>query len=91
MRKAGLKGGQVALDPSGFEQLAFWITALAPLLLLGGIIGAYLEFKIPGASLPGIFAGGDCIRSKGAASTVMAVQDGKLAARSIDERLVAHG
>ena len=56
MRKAGLKGKEVALDPSGFEQLAFWITALAPLLLLGGIIGAYLEFKIPGASLPGIFA-----------------------------------
>ena len=56
MLKAGLKGDQVALDPSGFERLAFWITALAPLLLLGGIIGAYLEFKIPGASLPGIFS-----------------------------------
>src|SRR6266566_5370340 len=45
-QKAGLKGNIVALNPSGFEQLAFWITALAPLLLLGGIIGAYLEFKI---------------------------------------------
>jgi membrane-bound serine protease (ClpP class) len=55
-QKAGLKGNIVSLDPSGFEQLAFWITALAPLLLLGGIIGAYLEFKIPGASLPGIFS-----------------------------------
>ncbi len=54
MRKAGLKGEPVSLNPSGFEQVAFWITALAPLLLLGGIIGAYLEFKIPGASLPGI-------------------------------------
>src|SRR3989442_6156239 len=54
MHKAGLKGNAVALDPTGFEQLAFWITALAPLLLLGGIIGAYLEFKIPGASVPGI-------------------------------------
>lgn len=53
-QKAGLKGSIVSLNPSGFEQLAFWITALAPLLLLGGIIGAYLEFKIPGASLPGI-------------------------------------
>jgi dihydropyrimidine dehydrogenase (NAD+) subunit PreT len=42
-------------------------------------------------SLPGVFAGGDCIRARGAASTVMAVQDGKLAARSIHERLVAHG
>ncbi len=55
-QKAGLKGEIVSLNPSGFEHLAFWITALAPLLLLGGIIGAYLEFKIPGASLPGIIS-----------------------------------
>ena len=55
-RKAGLKGNLVALTPTGFERLALCITALAPLLLLGGIIGAYLEFKIPGASLPGILA-----------------------------------
>jgi glutamate synthase (NADPH/NADH) small chain len=40
---------------------------------------------------PGIFAGGDCIRARGAASTVMAVQDGKLAARAIHQRLVNHG
>ena len=55
-QKAGLKGEIVSLNPSGFEHLAFWITTLAPLLLLGGIIGAYLEFKIPGASLPGIIS-----------------------------------
>jgi membrane-bound serine protease (ClpP class) len=55
-KKAGLKGNLVSLNPSGFERIAFWITALAPLLLLGGIIGAYLEFKIPGASLPGIIS-----------------------------------
>src|SRR6266481_1606501 len=42
-------------------------------------------------SLPDIYAGGDCIRARGAASTVMAVQDGKLAARSIHERLVPRG
>ena len=42
-------------------------------------------------SLPGIYAGGDCIRARGAASTVRAVQDGKLAAHSIHERLVEHG
>jgi dihydropyrimidine dehydrogenase (NAD+) subunit PreT len=42
-------------------------------------------------SLPGIYAGGDCVRARGAASTVMAVQDGKLAALAIHERLVAHG
>lgn len=56
MQKAGLKGRVIAFQPTGFERLAFWITALAPLLLLGGIIGAYLEFKIPGASLPGIIS-----------------------------------
>jgi membrane-bound serine protease (ClpP class) len=56
IQKAGLKGKAVSLGPTGFEQLAFWITALAPLLLLGGIIGAYLEFKIPGASMPGIIS-----------------------------------
>ena len=40
-------------------------------------------------SVPGIYAGGDCIRSFGSASTVMAVQDGKLAAHSIHRRLAA--
>ena len=39
-RKANLKGSVVRLEPTGFERIAFWITALAPLLLLGGIIGA---------------------------------------------------
>ena len=42
-------------------------------------------------SLPGVYSGGDCIRWNGAASTVMAVQDGKLAARAIHERLVGNG
>jgi len=54
LQKAGLKGGVVQFDPTGFEQFAFWLTALAPLLLLGGILGAYLEFKIPGFGLAGI-------------------------------------
>jgi membrane-bound serine protease (ClpP class) len=54
MQKARLKGKAISFDPTGFEQIAFWITALAPLLLLGGIIAAYLEFKIPGATLPGV-------------------------------------
>jgi glutamate synthase (NADPH/NADH) small chain len=38
-------------------------------------------------SQPGIYAGGDCIRGKGSASTVMAVQDGKLAAEAIHRHL----
>jgi glutamate synthase (NADPH/NADH) small chain len=42
-------------------------------------------------NVAGIYAGGDCIRWKGAASTVMGVQDGKLAARAIHERLMTQG
>src|SRR5256885_6242626 len=55
-KKAGLKGNVATIEPTGFEQIAFWITALAPLLLLGGILGAYLEFKIPGVTWPGIIS-----------------------------------
>ncbi len=40
-------------------------------------------------SIERVYAGGDCIRVSGAASTVMAVQDGKLAARAIHEHLGA--
>jgi glutamate synthase (NADPH/NADH) small chain len=39
-------------------------------------------------SLPGVYAGGDCIRARGSASTVMAVQDGKLAAFAIHRSLM---
>src|SRR5436190_4277821 len=56
IKKAGLKGNKVTIEATGFEQIAFWITALAPLLLLGGILGAYLEFKIPGATWPGMIS-----------------------------------
>jgi glutamate synthase (NADPH/NADH) small chain len=38
-------------------------------------------------SLDGVYAIGDCIRAHGAASTVMAVQDGKLAAAAIHREL----
>jgi dihydropyrimidine dehydrogenase (NAD+) subunit PreT len=39
-------------------------------------------------SNPRVYAGGDCVRLKGDASTVMAVQDGKIAAQSIHSSLV---
>jgi dihydropyrimidine dehydrogenase (NAD+) subunit PreT len=45
-----------------------------------GYIRVSAEFE---TSMPGVFAGGDCVRAKNAASTVMAVQDGKLAAAAI--------
>jgi glutamate synthase (NADPH/NADH) small chain len=40
---------------------------------------------------PKIFAGGDCIRSHGEASTVMAVEDGKIAANGIHVTLCGEG
>ena len=39
-------------------------------------------------SRPGIYAGGDCVRVTGDASTVMAVQDGKIAAKGIHAALL---
>jgi dihydropyrimidine dehydrogenase (NAD+) subunit PreT len=64
------------------------IASLLKLKTEKGFIQVDANFE---TSLPGVYAGGDCIRARGAASTVMAVQDGKLAARSIHERLVTHG
>jgi len=55
-RDAGLKGPVVEAEPSGFERIALVLTSLAPLLLLGGIIGTYIEFKSPGFGVPGLIA-----------------------------------
>ncbi|MBV9761236.1 MAG: NAD(P)-dependent oxidoreductase [Acidobacteriaceae bacterium] len=49
-----------------------------------GYIDVNAEFE---TSARNVFAGGDCIRASGVCSTVMAVQDGKLAARAIEKRL----
>jgi glutamate synthase (NADPH/NADH) small chain len=49
-----------------------------------GFIKVNRDFE---TSRPGVFAGGDCIRAHNAASTVMAVQDGKLAAAAIHLQL----
>ena len=40
-------------------------------------------------SIAGVYAIGDCIRARGAASTVMAVQDGKLVAEALDAKFSA--
>lgn len=54
LAKAGLGGATIrTIEPTGFETLAFWITTLAPLLLLGGIVGAYIEIKTAGFGLAG--------------------------------------
>ncbi len=60
---------------------------LADLLNLrtaNGYVSVDAEFE---TSLAGVYAIGDCVRSHGSASTVMAVQDGKLAAAAISRRL----
>lgn len=54
--KAGLVGELVTLEPTGFERLAYIITLLAPLFLVGGIAGTYIEMKTPGFGVPGFIA-----------------------------------
>lgn len=56
VKKEKLKGTLRTISPTGFETLAFWITTLAPLFLLCGILGAYLEIKFHGTLIPGIIA-----------------------------------
>ncbi len=43
-----------SIKSTGVEKLATWLNAISPVLLLIGIIGIYLEFKMPGVALPGI-------------------------------------
>lgn len=56
------------------------VAALLGLRVTGGFIAVDEGFE---TSMPGVYAIGDCIRATGAASTVMAVQDGKMAAVAI--------
>ena len=44
----------VRIEPTGTEKLGTWINKLAPVLLILGILGLYIEFKTPGFGLPGI-------------------------------------
>jgi membrane-bound serine protease (ClpP class) len=56
-KKAGLsEQAIVRVEPSGFESLAQWITILAPMFLMGGMIGAWIEFKSPGFGVAGLLA-----------------------------------
>jgi membrane-bound serine protease (ClpP class) len=56
LKKTGLTGAIHEMEPTGFETLAFWLTTLAPLLLLGGIIGVYIELKVGGFGVAGFVA-----------------------------------
>jgi membrane-bound serine protease (ClpP class) len=56
MNKAGLHSAIQEVEPTGFESLAFWLTELSPLLLLGGIVGVYIEIKVGGFGVAGFAA-----------------------------------
>lgn len=45
---------RVELQVTAAERLARWIETLSILLLAGGLLGLYIEFKTPGFGLPGI-------------------------------------
>ncbi len=50
-----------------------------------GFIAVNKEFE---TSIAGLYAGGDCVRDSGSCSTVMAVEDGKLAALAMHRKLM---
>ncbi len=55
--KAGLDPKAIVkMEPSGFEYLSQWITGLAPLFLMAGMILAYMEFKSPGFGVAGVLS-----------------------------------
>lgn len=45
---------RIEIKPTGAEKLGLWINAIAPVLLVIGVVGIYIEFKTPGFGLPGI-------------------------------------
>jgi membrane-bound serine protease (ClpP class) len=44
---------KVVVEPTGAEKLARWINAIAPILLMIGIAGIYIEYKTPGFGIFG--------------------------------------
>lgn len=44
----------IVLEVTSAEKLARWIETISVLLLAGGLLGIYIEFKTPGFGLPGI-------------------------------------
>jgi membrane-bound serine protease (ClpP class) len=57
LEKVGLKDATTfTISPTGFEQLARWITTISPILILIGFLALYMEFSHPGVSLPGLVA-----------------------------------
>ena len=45
---------KVEVEPTGAEKLARWINAIAPILMMIGIAGIYIEYKTPGFGVFGV-------------------------------------
>jgi membrane-bound serine protease (ClpP class) len=57
LKQAGWNGSAIRrVDPSGAEEVAFWVTRLAPILLFLGILCGYLEAKLPGFGFFGVLS-----------------------------------
>ncbi len=55
LKKIGLQNSQLkVLEISSLEKIARYIELFSALLLIGGLLGIYIEFKTPGFGLPGI-------------------------------------
>ncbi len=55
LRVIGFENANVRqLEVTSAERLARFVAALAPLLLIAGALGLYIEFRTPGFGLPGI-------------------------------------
>jgi len=55
-QKEKLQGPVVTIEPTGFEVVAQWIGEFSILILGLGIVLAYLEIKLHGTFVPGIFS-----------------------------------
>lgn len=56
LRQKGLAGAKVnQLQVTAAEHVARFIAALAPIFLIAGLLGIYLEIKSPGLIFPGLF------------------------------------
>lgn len=56
IRLTGQTGRVTNMEATNFESFAFWLTRLAPLLLLGGLLLGWIEFKTAGFGVAGVLA-----------------------------------
>lgn len=56
MTQENIKAPVVKAEPTGFEQIAWWLAWASPVLILIGIGGIYFEFKTPGFGIGGVIA-----------------------------------